>query len=324
MFKLRPINFLLFAVFVIKGHSLIAQNALVQLAFEDAEKFYIANDFSSAIQYLDKVESEAGVTSKTLYLRVLIENKLLLENDSLYASNNGFQQLLTLRTHAKKYLDALADHELDDKYREVYRIYDNLTKYPKIQTQWVQARQRYIEDQKQILRIKEENRKAVAKNALVRSRIQELQKLRVGSIGLGDLRYNQLAVLQRNNEIDNQDVATVYLYRQTALSGRWVKTSVFFNNEPELMLETKTYMELKFTGGLLQINGLLGNKDRLDLSRKVVAKAYKMSKFFIQLEKGKTYYINTKAKGNGSIDISRVDTDAALRDMEDFTKVVIE
>lgn len=116
--------------------SAIAQDAVAMLKFEDAEKAYNTGDYPKVLEALDEVEEMVGVTSKTLYLRVVSQNELFAGGSNLYDDPEQFELLLRLREHAATYLEAMGSQGLDDKYRTVYRIQESLKEYPVTEQEW--------------------------------------------------------------------------------------------------------------------------------------------------------------------------------------------
>jgi len=107
------------------GGTVTAQNPIAQLKFEDAEKAFNAGNYAKALEYIEETEGLVGTTSKTLYLKIVSQDKLL---ESDVRQNIGL--LGQLRANTQKYLKALENEEIDDKYRAVYEISKKLANYP--------------------------------------------------------------------------------------------------------------------------------------------------------------------------------------------------
>lgn len=140
-----------------------SQNAVVLLKFEDAEKAFNDGDYKQTLELLAEVEKEAGVTSRTLYLRIVTENKLFNNGQSLFDNIVEYDRLDRLRTMSKQYLNALSDQGIDDKYREVYRISENLSEMPKSMADWKTGRDAH-------------------EKALVEARLEEEKRLKAEAI----------------------------------------------------------------------------------------------------------------------------------------------
>ncbi|MEC3964281.1 hypothetical protein [Flagellimonas halotolerans] len=112
-----------------------AQDAVTLLKFEEAEKAFNSGDFKTVLEKLDEVEAMAQPTSKTLYLRIASLNHLF-DGEKLYNNPEQYGLLEGLRNHVNTYLEAMANYELDDRFREVYQIGENLKKYPKDRAAW--------------------------------------------------------------------------------------------------------------------------------------------------------------------------------------------
>lgn len=126
----------LFVLLLSINPSSFAQDAVAMLKFEDAEKAYNAGDYPKVLEALDEVEEMVGVTSKTLYLRVVSQNELFAGGRNLYDGPEQFKLLSGLREHAATYIEAMGSQGLDDKYRTVYRIQESLKEYPETEQEW--------------------------------------------------------------------------------------------------------------------------------------------------------------------------------------------
>lgn len=116
-----------------------AQDAVAMLKFEDAERAYNAGDYPKVLESLDEVEEMVGVTSKTLYLRIVSQNELFANGINLYDGPEQYQNLSELREHVSTYLEVMGSQGLDDKYRTVYRIQESLEEYPETEEEWIIA-----------------------------------------------------------------------------------------------------------------------------------------------------------------------------------------
>lgn len=112
--------------------TLFAQDALAELHFEEAKKAYNAQRYDAVIQKLDEIEAIAGPSSQTLYLRISTQDKLLRNNRNTRTK----QMLHTLRSNTQTYLEVMAEHGLDDRYREVYAIQEKYKSYPDDPKEW--------------------------------------------------------------------------------------------------------------------------------------------------------------------------------------------
>lgn len=112
-----------------------AQDAVTMLKFEEAEKAFNAGDFNTVLDKLDEVEEMTQPTPKTLYLRILSLNNLF-DGGKLFNNPEQFEQLQNLRNHTNTYLEVMGNYELDDRFREVYQIGENLKDYPEDKAAW--------------------------------------------------------------------------------------------------------------------------------------------------------------------------------------------
>lgn len=111
-----------FLLFFLMHLSPNAQTALAKLKFEDAEIAYNNQDYIKATQKLDEAEKLFGKTNPPiLHLRILILDKQL-QKDVEWSSLNK------LLTNCLNFLKDYEDVEsLEDKYRDVYKIYTAIT-----------------------------------------------------------------------------------------------------------------------------------------------------------------------------------------------------
>lgn len=109
---------------------LYAQNATADLHFESAEKAYNEGKYKEVLTKLDEVEKLMGPTSRTLYLRIITQDKLF-HGRTQNIDNLDFPLLSNLRDNVDTYLEVMESHGLDDRYREVFKIGESLNKHPK-------------------------------------------------------------------------------------------------------------------------------------------------------------------------------------------------
>jgi len=98
-----------------------AQTAVAKLKFEDAETAYNAGDYIKAIKKLAESEKLFGkINSPILHLRILAQDKLFAQTGQVEL---GFELKRNCAAFLKDYADVEA---LEEKYKEVYRINENL------------------------------------------------------------------------------------------------------------------------------------------------------------------------------------------------------
>ncbi|MCL9770401.1 hypothetical protein NAT47_08225 [Flavobacterium sp. HXWNR69] len=121
--------FLLFFTFLCE--TIFAQGgALADLKFEEAEIAFNNQNYETTIKKLDEFDKTYGkITAKSLYLRIVCQNKLLIK-DKIFESEEEFNLLLSLRKNVSIYIKAMESEELDDKFREIYKINEDLKIYP--------------------------------------------------------------------------------------------------------------------------------------------------------------------------------------------------
>lgn len=117
-------------VSVLFSVELWGQNAVAELHFENAEKAYNAGNYKEVLAKLDDTEKLSGPTSRTLYLRIVTQDKIF-KRGSQRIEDLDFALLTSLRDNIDSYLEIMADYGLDERYREVYAIGEGLNSFPK-------------------------------------------------------------------------------------------------------------------------------------------------------------------------------------------------
>ena len=294
---IRTVFWLVISLLATKG---FGQNAVVMLKFEDAEKSYNNQDYQQTIALLDEVEKEAGVTSRTLYLRIVTENKLFNEGHDLFQNIIEYDRLDKLRQLSSNYLKALSDQGLDDKYREVYRISESLSDYPKSKEDWKVAREAFKKDQEAA---QQAQQLAIEKEA-ARKKSLELMLLKRGTLTMDRMQFHKIASLR---EAASAELVTLYIIRPEE-GTRNMNQMLYINDELiEKKMKPGAYMQFHFTPGLVKIGKLYAkNKRKVStgaalLMGGVVGLAATSGKtiaqndhlFFLEMEPGKTYYVSS-------------------------------
>lgn len=118
----------LLCIFFLFSVTIFAQNAIAELKFEEAETAFNNANYDLTLQKVDEFEKElGGITDKSLYLRIVSQNKLF--NPSIfYTDNKQFTLYNSLVDNTNKYLKATVKNGLDDKFKDIYGISENLKK----------------------------------------------------------------------------------------------------------------------------------------------------------------------------------------------------
>jgi len=294
---IRSVFWLVICLLTAKGYG---QNAVVMLKFEDAENSFNNQDYQQTIALLDEVEKEAGVTSRTLYLRIVTENKLFNEGQHLYQNIIEYDRLDKLRQLSSSYLKALSDQGIDDKYREVYRISESLSDYPKSKEDWKVAREAFKKDQEAALRAQQ---LAIEKEA-ARKKSLELMLLKRGTLTMDRMQFHEAGSLSNQA---SADLSTLYIIRPEE-DTRKMNQMLYLNDKLiEEKIKPGEYGQYHFTAGLVKIGKLYAkNKRKVStgaaiLMGGVVGLAATSGKtiaqndhlFFLEMEPGKTYYVSS-------------------------------
>lgn len=120
-----PFNFLVISfAFLFFSYDSLAQNTVARFKYEDAEKAFYSSAYENCIQLLDETEKLLGKGAPNiLHLKIMAQHKLFVANPR--KSYNLFEQL---RNNCRFYLENYDIEGLEDKYREVYRIANQLPK----------------------------------------------------------------------------------------------------------------------------------------------------------------------------------------------------
>ena len=117
-------------VFIVLATAQIAfsQQAIAKIKYEEAEEAYAANNFKTTVSKLTEAESLLKSTNpRILYLKILAQSKIIEQNVYL----EEYTLLNSTRILSDKYLkeyENLPDN--DDKYRDIYKVSEQLKKYP--------------------------------------------------------------------------------------------------------------------------------------------------------------------------------------------------
>ncbi|MFN3299650.1 MAG: hypothetical protein ACK41Z_05600, partial [Sediminibacterium sp.] len=121
---MKKIISLIIAILVL-NFTVFSQVAIAKLKFEDAETAYNAGDYAKTISRLADAEKLFGkINSPILHLRILAQNKLFQQTEE---QELGFELKKNCSIFLKDYADIEA---LEEKYKEVYRISENLSEIP--------------------------------------------------------------------------------------------------------------------------------------------------------------------------------------------------
>lgn len=306
---------LLLLLFILLFKSIYAQDALVMLKFEEAEKAFNSGNYNQVLKHLDEVEKKAGVTSKTLYLRIIAEDKLFDDGAQLFVSENELDRLFRLRKNAKAYLDALSQQGLDDKYRKIYRISENLKEFPQNKKDWITKKDNYFK------RIKDEKLKQVQAEKVAAKRLkdQEYDKLYNNSLSINNAKHHLISQIKR--DASSTQTATVYFIRPDEGTKNMPQSLLINEEVVEDKFKPGEYVKLYFSPGLIKVGETSAENKRkvktgnailmggiiglAATSGKIVAK--NQSPFFLEVLAGQTYYISSVITDDKTIKYTMMD-----------------
>src|SRR4051812_45608972 len=125
----KPLHLVL--AFLLICGTVTAQNNIAKLKYEDAEEAFNQDDYETALIKLNDAEKLFGkVNPPILYLRIMAQNQIL---DSKVLYSDDFNDiLLSLRKNVTKYLTDFENAPNNEtKYREIYKVGEDLDRYPK-------------------------------------------------------------------------------------------------------------------------------------------------------------------------------------------------
>jgi uncharacterized protein len=117
---MKTLFLIVFTFFIVERG--VTQDAIAKIKFEQAEEAYTKNDFTTTLFQLDEAQKILGATNpKILYLRIMAQAKLIDDDSAL---------LPELKRNCSFYLKNYAENaNLEDKYKEVYLVSENLMQY---------------------------------------------------------------------------------------------------------------------------------------------------------------------------------------------------
>lgn len=282
---------------VLSSSGLYGQSAVAELHFESAEKAYNAGKYREVLAKSDETEKLSGATSKTLYLRILSQDKLFAGGRN-YAQGD-FELLSDLRSHVATYLEAMADQGLDDRYREVYRIGESLSKFPHTQEEWTEKRNEEI-------RLKKEREEQAIAESKLREEREELlrtserESFFAGTLSANQVRHNKLA-REASQHTRAEDVATFYFIRPGKFVASLATIDLYMNEQEVLKIRNKQHIVKRFSPGLFH------------LVQRIALKNKELQSTFLDLQGGHTYYLMIDIKGvSGLVDLILIDEEEAL------------
>jgi len=115
-------------VFLLFSDTIFSQNAVAELKFEEAETAFNNANYDLALEKVNEFEDVlGGMTDKSLYLRVISQSKLFSAGN-FYVDEKQLTLYNSLIVNSNKYLKATENNGLNDKFKEVYAINENLKK----------------------------------------------------------------------------------------------------------------------------------------------------------------------------------------------------
>lgn len=142
---------LILAFLLINTLSFSQGNATADLKFEQAEEAFNNNDYALTIKKVNEFEKAFGnMTSKSLYLRI-VSQKNLFNSQQFYEDEKQFTLYTSLSANIDKYLASMGKKGLDDKYREIASINEELKElnFPKTKAGWQKGKNE-VEKQRKI------------------------------------------------------------------------------------------------------------------------------------------------------------------------------
>ncbi|RUA18863.1 MAG: hypothetical protein DSY83_01400 [Flavobacteriia bacterium] len=124
-----------------------AQETIARFKYEDAEKAFVSKNYQECIDNLNEAEKLLGKTAPNiLHLKIMAQDQI----------NNGISKKVTekvdlgslydrmhsLKKDCEHYLSNYDIAGLEEKYRDVYNIYERIKELPESKTEFMEAHQR--------------------------------------------------------------------------------------------------------------------------------------------------------------------------------------
>ncbi|SFC11805.1 Formylglycine-generating enzyme, required for sulfatase activity, contains SUMF1/FGE domain [Flagellimonas taeanensis] len=136
--------FVLIVLSLIYGKDILAQETIARFKYEDAEKAFVAENYQACIDNLNEAEKLLGKSAPNiLHLKILAQHKLFEKNPF-----ESYEALETLRNNCNTYLANYDIAGLEEKYRDVYDILNDLGTYPVTKAEFEQ-KTNALNDEKQ-------------------------------------------------------------------------------------------------------------------------------------------------------------------------------
>jgi|SRR5690554_7190386 len=120
----------LFIGIIICSAGAYSQSNLAILKYEEAETAFAKADYAKTLSLVDEVEQLNGVTSSTLFLKIVTKDQIFSREIKDGLNESGKELLRKLRRFTGQYLKAMESQDLDDNFRTVYSISEKLKQYP--------------------------------------------------------------------------------------------------------------------------------------------------------------------------------------------------
>lgn len=120
-----------FCTICVKG-----QDTWAKLEYEEAEKSYLKGDYATAVTKLQVLEDKGFKNPKVLQLRIMARSCFILGITRLDYISSGFVMVKNLKNECDFYLSNYDIEGLEEKYKEVYAIKNELSKFPQTQSAW--------------------------------------------------------------------------------------------------------------------------------------------------------------------------------------------
>lgn len=313
---MKKIISLIIAILVL-NFTVFSQVAIAKLKFEDAETAYNAGDYAKTISRLADAEKLFGkINSPILHLRILAQNKLFQQTEE---QELGFELKKNCSIFLKDYADIEA---LEEKYKEVYRISENLSEVPsnleeaksfkeKKNKAYQDGREKYIE-------VIERYINAIGgKNRL--NNVKSIEKIvQEDPIGYLDINGQKIKLNTARHTLRVKDKERVYY----EIKGQGFPTTIYIATPGKVIWEAGR--------GKMSTDEILMKKwnERLNIFPELIPLSEKDSVYFEEnIEQGNKFYLLTK-KSESAITKMIFDVSTGLKVAETkksfFSKTIFE
>jgi hypothetical protein len=140
-------KFIILAILVLTSLDSFSQETVARFKYEDAEKAFVAGNYQACIDNLDEAEKLLGKTAPNiLHLKIMaqdqIKNGISKRTTEKVDLGSLYDRMNSLKKDCEHYLASYDIAGLEEKYRDVYNIYERIKELPESKAEFMEAHQR--------------------------------------------------------------------------------------------------------------------------------------------------------------------------------------